>query len=186
VSRQVGEKLLSRVAWWERYVESTGGEMNNNPSVGNKAGGLTTILEKSLGAVAKCGTTSLNAVYEYAEPITEKGLVYMDTPGYDPVSVTGQAAGGAQIICLTTGRGSALGCAAVPTLKLSSNNALWQRQLDDMDINCGDIIDGVPMAEVSRRIFAAILDHASGKLTRSEVLGYGYNEFIPWKIGAVM
>ena len=185
-TRQVGEKLLERIAWWENYVKVTGGEMDNNPSVGNKAGGLTTILEKSLGAVAKCGSTSLNAVYEYAERIEEKGFVYMDTPGYDPVSVTGQAAGGAQVICFTTGRGSALGCAGVPTIKLATNTALWDRQRDDLDVNCGDIIDGVPMATVSQRIFDAIIAHASGDKTRSEALGYGNDEFLPWKIGAVM
>ena len=121
--------------------------MNNNPSPGNKAGGLTTILEKSLGAVAKGGTTNLVAVYEYAEPVTAQGFVFMDTPGYDPVCATGQVAGGANVICFTTGRGSAYGCAPSPSLKLATNTALWQRQDDDMDINCGEIVDGTASIE---------------------------------------
>src|SRR5207247_1579558 len=133
VSREVGEKLISRIKWWENYTERTGGEMNNNPSPGNKAGGLTTILEKSLGAVAKGGTTNLVEVYRYAEPIAAKGFVFMDTPGYDPVSATGQVAGGADVICFTTGRGSAYGCAPSPSLKLSTNTALWNRQEEDID-----------------------------------------------------
>ena len=185
-SAEVARKLLDRIRWWEEYTARNGGEMDNNPSPGNREGGLTTILEKSLGAVAKGGTTNLNAVYEYAERVTAKGLVFMDTPGYDPVSATGQAAGGAQIVCFTTGRGSAFGCAAVPTLKLASNNDLWRRQRDDMDLNCGDVLDGAPLAEVSRRIFDAILRHASGEKVRSECLGYGRDEFVPWQIGAVM
>lgn len=182
----IAEKLIGRIAWWKDYTSRNGGEMNNNPSVGNKAGGLTTILEKSLGAVAKGGTTTLNGVYEYAEQIDAKGFVYMDTPGYDPVSATGQAAGGAQLICFTTGRGSAFGCAGVPTIKLASNNVLWNRQRDDMDLNCGDLLDGVPMQEISQRIFDAIIRYASGEKARSELLGYGNDEFLPWKTGAVM
>ncbi|MDQ8023497.1 MAG: altronate dehydratase family protein [Moraxellaceae bacterium] len=185
-STAVAEKLLARIEWWKDYVARNGGEMDNNPSVGNKAGGLTTILEKSLGAVAKGGTSTLEAVYEYAEQIDKQGFVYMDTPGYDPVSATGQAAGGAQLICFTTGRGSAFGCAGVPTIKFATNNALWNRQRDDMDVNCGDLIDGVPMPVISQRIFDAILAHASGEKTRSEVLGYGNDEFLPWQIGPVM
>ncbi|GAB4057981.1 altronate dehydratase family protein [Uliginosibacterium sediminicola] len=183
---EIAEKLLDRIRWWKDYTSRNGGEMDNNPSVGNKAGGLTTILEKSLGAVAKGGTTNLNAVYEYAEPVTAKGFVYMDTPGYDPVSATGQAAGGAQVICFTTGRGSAFGCAGVPTIKFATNNVLWDRQREDMDVNTGDLIDGVPMQVISQRIFDAIISHASGEKTRSEVLGYGQDEFLPWQIGAVM
>jgi altronate hydrolase len=142
VKREVGEKLVERIKWWEHYTEINGGEMNNNPSPGNKAGGLTTILEKSLGAVAKGGTSNLEAVYEYAEPVDAHGFVYMDTPGYDPVSATGQVAGGANLICFTTGRGSAYGCAPSPSLKLATNSALWRKQEEDMDINCGEIIDG--------------------------------------------
>ncbi|MFT2541913.1 altronate dehydratase, partial [Escherichia coli] len=142
ISREVGEKLIRRIKWWEEYCKRTGSEMNNNPSAGNKAGGLTTVLEKSLGGIAKAGTTSLMNVYEYAEPVTAKGLVFMDTPGYDPMAVTGQIAGGANLLCFTTGRGSAFGAKPTPCLKLSTNNALWQRQRDDMDLNCGTIVDG--------------------------------------------
>jgi altronate hydrolase len=183
---EIAQKLIARIAWWKDYCARAGGEMDNNPSVGNKVGGLTTILEKSLGAVTKGGTSALNGVYLYAEPIDAKGFVFMDTPGYDPVSVTGQAAGGAQIICFTTGRGSAFGCAGVPTLKLASSGELFERMRDDMDINCGDLIDGAPLSEISRRIFDAIVRCASGERSRSERLGYGNDEFIPWQIGAVM
>ncbi len=187
VSREVGEKLIARIRWWEDYTRINGGEMNNNPSPGNKAGGLTTILEKSLGAVAKGGTTSLQAVYEYAEPVTSRGFVYMDTPGYDPVSATGQVAGGANIVCFTTGRGSAYGCIPSPSLKLSTNSALWKRQGDDIDINCGDIVDGgVSVEAMGQRIFEQVLAVASGERTRSELHGYGQSEFVPWQLGAVM
>ena len=187
VSREVGEKLVSRIKWWEQYTALNGGEMNNNPSPGNKAGGLTTILEKSLGAVAKGGTSNLEAVYEYSEPVTAKGFVYMDTPGYDPVSATGQVAGGANMICFTTGRGSAYGCAPAPSLKLSTNTALWNKQQDDMDINCGEIVDGTSdIQAMGQRIFQMVLDAASGKATKSEQHGYGQSEFVPWQIGAVM
>jgi altronate hydrolase len=187
VRREVGEKLIARIHWWEQYTKANEGEMNNNPSPGNKAGGLTTILEKSLGAVAKGGTTNLQAVYEYAEPVREHGFVYMDTPGYDPVSATGQVAGGANIICFTTGRGSAYGCAPSPSLKLATNSALWQRQEEDMDINCGEIIDGKStIPAMGQRIFEQVLATASGEPTKSERHGYGQNEFVPWQIGAVM
>ena len=187
VSRAVGEKLVSRIKWWEHYTEINDGEMNNNPSPGNKAGGLTTILEKSLGAVAKGGTSNLQAVYEYAEPVTTHGFVYMDTPGYDPVSATGQVAGGANVICFTTGRGSAYGCAPSPSLKLATNSALWKRQEEDMDINCGEIIDGTAsIAEMGQRIFEMVLATASGEPSKSERHGYGQNEFVPWQVGAVM
>ena len=147
VSRAVGEKLVARIKWWEDYTTREKGEMNNNPSPGNKAGGLTTILEKSLGAVAKGGTTNLVDVYEYAEPVTAKGFVYMDTPGYDPVSATGQVAGGANMIVFTTGRGSAYGCAPSPSLKLSTNTPLWVKQEEDIDLNCGEIADGTATVE---------------------------------------
>ena len=187
VRREVGEKLIARIRWWEQYTKANDGEMNNNPSPGNKAGGLTTILEKSLGAVAKGGTSNLNAVYEYAEPVTERGFVYMDTPGYDPVSATGQVAGGANLICFTTGRGSAYGCAPSPSLKLATNSALWQRQEEDIDINCGEIIDGkISIEQMGRRIFEAVLATASGARSKSEVHGYGQSEFVPWQVGAVM
>jgi len=186
-SREIGEKLVSRIKWWEDYTARERGEMNNNPSPGNKAGGLTTILEKSLGAVAKGGTSNLNAVYEYAEPVTAKGFVYMDTPGYDPVSATGQVAGGANLICFTTGRGSAYGCAPAPSLKLATNTQLWVKQQEDIDLNCGEIADGTASVdEIAARLFALILDTCSGRRTKSELHGYGQNEFIPWYLGAVM
>jgi altronate hydrolase len=161
--------------------------MNNNPSAGNKAGGLTTILEKSLGAVAKGGTTALVEVYEYAQPVRARGFVFMDTPGYDPVSTTGQVGGGANLICFTTGRGSAYGCAPSPSLKLATNSALWQRQQEDMDINCGGIVDGkASIDEMGQRIFELMLATASGSKTKSELHGYGQSEFVPWQIGATM
>ncbi len=187
VSREVGEKLVSRIRWWERYTEREEGEMNNNPSPGNKAGGLTTILEKSLGAVAKGGTTNLVDVYEYAEPVVAKGFVYMDTPGYDPVSATGQVAGGANLICFTTGRGSAYGCAPSPSLKLSTNTPLWVKQEEDIDLNAGEIADGDATVEgVGEKLFDLMLATCSGQRTKSEVHGYGQSEFVPWYVGAVM
>jgi len=187
VTREVGEKIVTRIKWWEEYTARLKGEMNNNPSPGNKAGGLTTILEKSLGAVAKGGTTPLVDVYEYAQAVDKHGFVYMDTPGYDPVSATGQVAGGANLICFTTGRGSAYGCKPSPSLKLATNNILWHRQEEDIDINCGDIVDGgVSIADKGREIFEVILATASGKASKSERWGYGADEFVPWYIGAVM
>ncbi|MDH4114905.1 MAG: UxaA family hydrolase, partial [Burkholderiaceae bacterium] len=187
VSREVGEKLIARIRWWEDYTARNHGEMNNNPSPGNKAGGLTTILEKSLGAVAKGGTTNLVDVYEYAQPVDKHGFVYMDTPGYDPVSATGQVAGGANMIVFTTGRGSAYGCAPSPSLKLSTNSELWQRQEEDIDLNCGEIADGAAtIEEVGARLFDLILQTASGAKTKSERFGYGQSEFVPWQLGAVM
>ncbi|NNM71560.1 UxaA family hydrolase [Enterovirga aerilata] len=185
-TREVGEKLVSRIRWWEEYTSRNGGEMNNNPSPGNKAGGLTTILEKSLGAAAKGGRATLRAVYEYAEPVTEHGFVYMDTPGYDPVAATGQVAGGANLICFTTGRGSAFGAKPAPSIKLATNSDIYRRMIDDMDIDCGPVLEGVPVEEKGREIFAKILAVASGEHTKSEELGYGDAEFVPWQIGAVM
>ncbi len=187
VRPEIASKLIARIKWWEHYTDINGGEMNNNPSPGNKAGGLTTILEKSLGAVAKGGTSNLQAVCEYAEPVKAHGFVYMDTPGYDPVSATGQVAGGANLICFTTGRGSAYGCAPSPSLKLATNTALWKKQEEDMDINCGEIIDGgATVAEMGQRIFEMVLATASGQMSKSEKHGYGQNEFVPWQVGAVM
>jgi altronate hydrolase len=187
VSVAVADKLRARIAWWEAYTRRNNMQMDNNPSAGNKAGGLTTILEKSLGAIAKSGTTNLVDVYEYAQPITAKGFVYMDTPGYDPVSATGQVAGGANLICFTTGRGSAYGCAPSPSLKLATNTALWQRQEDDMDINCGGVVDGLEtVQQAGERIFQMMIAAASGQYTKSEQHGYGQNEFVPWQLGAVM
>ena len=187
VSQAVADKLLARLRWWERYCERNDAEMDNNPSAGNKAGGLTTILEKSLGAIAKSGTSNLVDVVEYAQTVRAKGLVFMDTPGYDPVSATGQVAGGANLICFTTGRGSAYGCAPSPSLKLATNSALWQRQEEDMDINCGEIVEGsVSIQEMGQRIFELVLATASGEPSKSEKHGYGQNEFVPWQVGAVM
>ena len=187
VSKAIGEKLIERIHWWEDYTKRNGNEMNNNPSPGNKAGGLTTILEKSLGAVAKGGTTNLVDVYEYAQPVTAKGFVYMDTPGYDPVSATGQVAGGANMICFTTGRGSAYGCKPAPSLKLATNTALFVHQEEDMDINCGTVIDGTEtIQQAGARFFQMILETASGRKTKSEEFGYGEDEFAPWTLGATM
>jgi altronate hydrolase len=187
VSKEVGEKLLARIRWWEDYTARNRMEMNNNPSPGNKAGGLTTILEKSLGAAAKGGTTNLVDVYEFAEKVTAKGLVFMDTPGYDPVSVTGHVAGGANVVCFTTGRGSVYGCKPAPSLKLATNSRLYQHMEEDMDVNCGTIVDGVETVEqVGSRIFRLILETASGKKTKSELLGFGEDEFAPWVVGATM
>jgi altronate hydrolase len=187
VSRAVADKLLSRIAWWEQYTARNNMRMDNNPSAGNKAGGLTTILEKSLGAIAKSGTTNLVDVLEFAEKATARGFLYMDTPGYDPVSATGQVAGGANLICFTTGRGSAYGCAPSPSLKLSTNTALWLKQQEDMDIDCGTVIEGLETVDqVGERIFRLMLDTASGRATKSELHGYGQNEFVPWQLGAVM
>ncbi len=186
VNRAVGEKLVERIRWWEDYTTRNGGEMNNNPTPGNKAGGLSTILEKSLGAAAKGGTTTMRAVYEYAEPVKEKGFVFMDTPGYDPVGATGQVAGGCNVMCFTTGRGSAFGCKPTPSIKLATNTEMYRRMSDDMDINCGDVIDGTPIERKGQEIFEKVLQVASGAHTKSEDLGYGDLEFVPWQIGAVM
>lgn len=185
-TREIGEKLVELIRWWEDYTARNKGEMNNNPSPGNKAGGLTTILEKSLGAAAKGGSTTLNGVYRYAEPVTAKGFVFMDTPGYDPVSATGQVAGGANILCFTTGRGSAYGCKPTPSIKLATNSEIYRRMIDDMDIDCGDILDGVTIEQKGQEIFETILKVASGEPTKSELLGYGDAEFVPWQVGATM
>ena len=185
-TREVGEKLVEIIRWWEDYTARARMSMDNNPSPGNKAGGLTTILEKSLGAAAKGGSTTLNAVYRYAEPITAKGFVYMDTPGYDPVSATGQVAGGCNLICFTTGRGSAYGCKPSPSIKLATNSDIYRRMIDDMDINCGDVLDGVPLEQKGQEIFETILRVASGERSKSELLGYGDAEYVPWQIGATM
>jgi altronate hydrolase len=187
VSAAVADKLLARIAWWEAYTARNRMKMDNNPSAGNKAGGLTTILEKSLGAIAKSGTTNLVDVVEFAEGVRAKGFVYMDTPGYDPVSATGQVAGGANLICFTTGRGSAYGCAPSPSLKFSTNTALWTKQQEDIDLDCGTIVDGLDTVDaVGERIFRLMLETASGRATKSELHGYGQNEFVPWQLGAVM
>lgn len=185
-SREVGEKLVEIIRWWEGYTAKHDGSMDNNPSPGNKAGGLTTILEKSLGATAKGGSTTLRGVYRYAETIDRNGFVFMDTPGYDPVSVTGQVAGGCNVVTFTTGRGSAYGCKPAPSIKLATNSDMYARMAEDMDIDCGDVLDGVSLEEKGREIFELILRTASGQKTKSELLGYGDNEFVPWQIGATM
>ena len=183
---EIGRKLVDRIAWWESYCARNGAQMNNNPSAGNKAGGLTTVLEKSLGGIAKGGSTNLNEVYEYAQPVRARGLVFMDTPGYDPISATGQVAGGANLICFTTGRGSAYGCAPSPSVKLATNTALWERQSDDMDLNCGEVLEGTKtIEELGALLFQMLLDTASGQRSRSEQHGYGQNEFVPWQISAI-
>ncbi|GAB5447915.1 UxaA family hydrolase [Gymnodinialimonas sp.] len=186
-SAEVGAALTARLRWWEEYTAMNGGSMDNNPTPGNKAGGLTTILEKSLGAVAKGGATPLNEVVDYGAIPNAPGLIFMDTPGYDPVSVTGQIAGGAQVVVFTTGRGSAFGSKPAPTLKLATNDRLFAAMPEDMDLNCGDVISaGVPLAGKGAEILELIIATASGQATKSEGLGLGDNEFVPWQIGAVM
>lgn len=187
VSAEVGEKLIERIRWWEDYTARNGGEMDNNPSPGNKKGGLTTILEKSLGAVAKGGTAPLVGVYKFAEPINTPGFTYMDSPGYDPCSVTGQIASGATMIVFTTGRGSVSGYKPSPCIKLATNSEMYARMAEDIDINCGDILtDGVSIADKGAEILDKIIAVASGKKSLSEELGFGGAEFVPWQIGAVM
>src|SRR3954466_12187245 len=187
VSRAVGEKLLALFDWWKAYARMHRGTLDDNPSAGNKAGGITTIIEKSLGAAAKAGSTNLVDVYRYAEPVTAKGFVFMDTPGFDPVSATGQVAGGANLVCFTTGRGSVFGCVPSPSIKLATNTPLFQRMEEDMDINCGTILDGhETVQEAGQRIFERILQVASGERTKSEQYDAGSAEFAPWPIGATV
>ncbi len=187
VSRGVGEKLVALMRWWEEYTRREGAEMNANPSPGNKAGGLTTILEKSLGAMAKAGSTNLVDVVNYAEPVTAKGFVFMDTPGFDPVAATGQVAGGANLVCFTTGRGSVFGCKPAPSIKLATNTPMYRRMEDDMDVNCGMILDGDETVQgCGQRIFELMLRVASGERTKSEQFDFGAAEFAPWVIGATM
>ncbi|HLP67430.1 MAG TPA: altronate dehydratase family protein [Rhizobium sp.] len=186
-SKEVADKLIERITWWENYCRINDGSMDNNPSPGNKLGGLTTILEKSLGAAAKAGSTPMTDVLLYGEKITGPGFVFMDTPGYDPVSATGQIAGGAQLVCFTTGRGSAFGSKPAPTIKLSTSSRLYNEMRDDMDINCGDIItERVSLEAKGREILDHVLATASGRKTKSEALGLGDNEFVPWQVGAIM
>ena len=185
-SPETAQDIVDLIKWWEGYTLMNGVELNNNPSPGNKAGGLTTILEKSLGAMAKGGSTNLRAVYQYAEQIDKKGLVFMDSPGFDPVSVTGQVASGANVVCFTTGRGSAFGHKPVPSVKLASNSELYKRMSGDIDIDCGKVLHGGSLEESGNEIFETILRVASGERTKSELLGYGDNEFTPWQMGAVV
>jgi len=187
IEKQVGDRLLGLIRWWEDYTDRNGGSMDNNPSPGNKKGGLTTILEKSLGAAAKGGTTPLTGVFKYAEPVTAKGFTFMDSPGYDPASVTGQIASGCNIVVFTTGRGSAFGSKPSPSIKVATNTTMYERQTEDMDINAGRILTGdASVAELGEEIFQMILDVASGTPTKSEAQGLGDYEFVPWQIGAVM
>jgi altronate dehydratase len=184
---EVGEKLIDRVLWWEDYTARNKGEMDNNPSPGNKRGGLTTILEKSLGAVAKSGSAPLTDVYLFGEKIDKKGFVFMDSPGFDPCSVTGQIASGANLIVFTTGRGSVSGYMPTPCIKVATNSEMYARMSEDMDINCGDIVSGgVSLNDKGREIFEMFISIASGEQTKSEDLGFGGVEFVPWQIGAVM
>ena len=184
VSREVGEKLVALIRWWENHAKQYGASIDNNPSHGNKEGGLTNIYEKSLGAVAKGGQSPLAAVYQYAEPITTPGFCFMDTPGYDPVSMTGLVAGGCNVGVFTTGRGSVYGCKPAPCLKVATNTALYQWMEEDMDINAGTILDGTETVEqVGRRIFEKIIAVASGEKTKSELAGLGDEEFAPWQLG---
>jgi len=187
VSQPVGEKLVALMRWWEEYTEREKAEMNANPSPGNKAGGLTTILEKSLGAMAKAGSTNLVDVVQYAEEVRARGFVFMDTPGYDPVAATGQVAGGANLVCFTTGRGSVFGCKPAPSIKLATNTPMFRHIEDDMDVNCGTVLDGdETVQECGQRIFDMMLRVASGERTKSETFDFGAAEFAPWVIGATM
>jgi altronate hydrolase len=179
----VAKKLLERIEWWKQHVAMYGGQIDNNPSVGNKAGGLTTITEKSLGAVSKSGSTTLEAVYEYAEQITSRGLVVMDSPGFDPASVTGKVAGGANLVMFTTGRGSCFGCKPTPVIKIASNSTLFEAMREDMDLNAGVVIEGEDLQSVGDQFFEYALRVASGEKTASERLGVGDHEFIPWTVG---
>ncbi|MEX0937069.1 MAG: altronate dehydratase family protein [Pirellulales bacterium] len=185
-SPEIAEKLIERIKWWEWYAGVFGAHLDNNPSVGNKEGGLTTIYEKSLGAVAKGGSTALCEVYQYAEPVTAKGFVVMDTPGFDPPSVTGMVAGGANVVVFTTGRGSCFGCKPTPSIKIATNTPMYERMRDDMDINAGVVLDGRSVPDVGREIFEEILAVASGKKTKSEQHGIGEEEFMPWHIGPML
>jgi altronate hydrolase len=186
IDEGVAKKLIDRFKWWEYYCRVLGAEMDNNPAPGNKAGGLTTVFEKSLGGVTKGGTTPLRDVFLYAEPITTRGFVFMDTPGHDPVSVTGLVAGGANIVCFTTGRGSVFGAKPVPSIKLATNSLVYRSMEEDMDLNCGVILEGTPLEVVGRQIFEEVVAVASGKKTKSEVAGVGEEEFAPWIIGPVL
>ncbi len=183
---EVAMKLIERIEWWKQYAAMFGQQLDNNPSVGNKAGGLTTITEKSLGAVSKSGSTALEAVYEYAYPITTKGLSVMDTPGFDPSSVTGKVAGGANLILFTTGRGSCFGFKPTPSIKITSNTSLYERLDEDMDFDAGRILKGASVEEIGEELFEYALRVASGELTKSEQLGIGDNEFAPWAVGPVL
>lgn len=185
-SAEIGRRLVDRIVWWEQYTGQRGVQIDNNPSPGNKAGGLTTIYEKSLGAVAKGGSTALCEVYRYADPVREKGFVFMDTPGYDPASITGMVAGGANCVCFTTGRGSCFGCKPVPSIKIATNTPMFERMKDDMDLDAGVILSGTPVEQVGRQIFELLLEVASGRKTKSEQQDVGEEEFAPWDLGPTL
>jgi altronate hydrolase len=185
-SQAVAQKLLDRIAWWETYLARHGAKMDHNPSPGNITGGISTVYEKALGGIAKAGTTQLVDVIDYAEQVKEKGLVFMDTPGYDPVSVTGLVAGGANVICFTTGRGSVFGCKPTPSIKLATSSTLYRHMTEDMDLDCGTILDGASLPEVGRQILDEIFAVASGKRTKSESLDLGAEEFSPWQTGPTL
>jgi altronate hydrolase len=186
INAEVGQKLVDKIRWWEEYAARHGLEINNNPGPGNKAGGLTNIYEKSLGAVAKGGSTPLMAVYEYAEPVTARGLVFMDTPGYDPISATGMVAGGCNLVLFTTGRGSVFGFRPAPCLKICSNSAVFERMPDDMDVNAGRILTGLPMEQAADELLRLIIGVASGQPSKSEAQGIGEAEFVPWHLGGTV
>jgi altronate hydrolase len=185
VNEGVAKKLIDRYRWWEWYCRGIEA-MDNNPAPGNKAGGITTVFEKSLGGVTKGGTTPMMDVFLYGEPITTRGFVFMDTPGHDPVSITGLVAGGCNVICFTTGRGSVFGCKPVPSIKLATNSLMYRHMAEDMDINCGVVLEGTPIATVGRQIFEEVIAVASGQRSKSELSGVGEEEFAPWIIGPVM
>ena len=178
--------MLDKLQWWKEYTAHYGEDIDNNPSLGNKAGGLTTIVEKSLGAASKGGSTALQAVIEYGEQVSQRGLVIMDAPGFDPVCVTGMVAGGANVVVFTTGRGSCFGCKPVPSIKVATNSSLFERMNDDMDLNMGTILENESIEQAGARMLDAILETASGKKTKSELLGYGEDEFTPWSIGPTL
>ncbi len=185
-SEQVGRKLLERIAWWERYTAMNGAHIDNNPTPGNKLGGLTSIFEKSLGAVAKSGTTPMVDVLQYAEPVSGHGFMHMDSPGYDPVSVTGQVASGCTLVVFTTGRGSVFGCKPAPTIKVATNTTMYDRMKGDMDLNAGRILQGESLDHMGREIFEMMIRVASGEQTKSESHGIGEEEFNPWILGATL
>jgi altronate hydrolase len=186
VSREVGQKLIDKIHWWEHYTKTRGIEINNNPSVGNKAGGLTTIYEKSLGAAAKGGSTPLTGVYDYAEPITTRGFTFMDSPGYDPVSVTGQVASGCTLVLFTTGRGSCFGFKPAPSIKIATNTATYQHMIDDMDMNAGKVLEGATLEQVAAELLEMTLNVASGQPSKSEAQNVGESEFDPWYLGGTL
>ena len=181
------EKLNKQIEWWKKYVASNDSTLDNNPSPGNKKGGLTTILEKSLGAVSKAGNRNMVDVLDYAEQVKTKGFNFMNSPGYDPVSVTGQVASGANVICFTTGRGSCFGFKPTPSIKIATNTNMYNKLSEDMDINAGTIMDNVASVnEVGKEIFDKIISVASGEKSKSEINDYGDDEFNPWIIGATL